>query len=438
MAIACGTLRTNLARQTPVYDEVFLKDFISDMVNEPFVGRHQTEIWEDGADTRTFDKVNIMQPDFTTPWQPRIGGECLDTCDAPRVFVGYGTTRDTYFMENLTLNSQPFCLDQLRKIPKVGKQIAEIYRVLRKMPLAFNGDFVRTRQLSYNDTLYICGAAFNTFAVTTGNTATQLTTINLGTTALLPTSELTLQYLNYYGQILGLRGYDQESGLMKGMRNLITHSRCYQKLVGLNPEVRSQIRFEGVKDVSPLYMPGTGINADPFGPFAPTFDEKQIRFQHSGNGLLQRVLPYLNTPTTTGEKPIENPAWVNAQYALSQIIHPKAYTVFTPKPKKIHEMVPTVNSAMWGAWDFINPLGVIQIPNADGTSCTYNNDKQWWFYWLCYLELGFKYEQRPLVINILHQIDGSGQACMVDQPVCGQSPQYVAQNYDGSPIVCMD
>ena len=45
-----------------------------------------------------------------------------------------------------------------------------------------------------------------------------------------------------------------------------------QRLVGLNPEVKAQLHLGGVKDVSPLYQIGVGVNADPFGSFAPTFD----------------------------------------------------------------------------------------------------------------------------------------------------------------------
>ena len=434
--ISCTQLATSLARQTPVYDENFLKDFISDMPGIPFIGRHMTETWEDGADTRTFDKISVGQPDYTANWNKRVGAECGNTLP-PRQFVAFGTTRDTYFMENKVLQSQTFSLDQLRTIPKLGKQMAEIYRNIRRQPTGFLGDYLRTRFTSYNDTLYVCGANFQETPITlNGNIDPNCNVIELGSAANLPTSDLNLTYLQYYQQVLGMRGYDIESGLTKGMRNLLCHSRTYQRLVGLNPEVRAQLHLVGVKDVSPLYMPGTGINADPFGPFAPTFDEQQLRFQDAGNGLLTRVLPYINQPATTGLKPVINPAWLNARYAITYVLHPKAATLFTPKPKKVHDMIPSVNTAMWGAWDFINPKGPIIWQNQDGTSCTVNNDLQWLFYWLCYLEYGFKYEQRPLVLPILHLIDGAGKACMVDNPICGAEPQYTQYSTSDSPAVC--
>ena len=408
----------------------------------PLIGRHQTEIWDDGADTRYFDKISVGQPNYTTQWNRRQGADCGMTFPTS-MYVAFGTTRDNYFMENLKLYSQLFSLDQLRTVPKLGPQMAEIYRNLRKIPLGVSGDFLRTRMLSFNNTLYVCGSAFATVSLSNAQEGdlppytidAQASNINLGSEGNLPTSDLTWDYLNYYQQVLGLQGYDSESKLPPGMRSLVTHSRTFQRLVGLNPEIRSQVRLADFKDASPLYMPGKGINAEPFGAYAPTFDEHQLRYQDAGNGYLERVLPYYNAATSTGIMPVINPAWLNARYGITYIIHPKASVLFTPKPKKVHEMIPTINSAMWGSWDYING-DVLIYQQQDGTSCTINNELNWYFYWLCYLELGFKYEQRPLVIPILHLIDGAGQACMVDSPICGSAPQYVVQTPSDNPPTC--
>jgi hypothetical protein len=449
MAILCSLLATTLARQTPVYDEEFLKDFISDMPGAPFVGRHMTETWEDGAEVRVFDKVHVGQPDYTVGWQRRIGAECANSGMPPRQFISGGTTRDEYWTENKLIASQLWDLDQLRTIPNLKDQIKEMYRNIRRIPMGFTADYLRTKFLSYHDTLYICGSSFLEMPLVTGFTLDPTTglpvlsgganidananTINVGGS--YPTSDLSLSYLNYYQQKLGMRGYDIESGMAKGMRSLVTGQRTYQRLVGLNPEVKAQLHLQGVKDVSPLYQIGTGINADPFGSFAPTFDDHQLRYQDAGNGLLTRVLPYINVAASTGLKPTENPAWLNARYGISYVIHPKAATLFTPKPKKIHDMIPTVNSSMWGTWQYINDR-VLYYVNQDGSVCQIDNVLQWKFFWLCYLEYGFKYEQRKLVLPILHLIDGAGQACTVDVPICGAAPQYFQYSTSDNPPIC--
>jgi len=417
-----------------VYDKEFLKDFISDMPGMPFMGRHQTETWEDGAETRTFDKVHVGQPDYTVPWTRRVGTDCANTTPG-RQFIAGGTTRDTYFTESKVVTSQLWNLDQLRTIPNLAGQIREMYRNIRRIPQGFVADYLRTRMMSFNDTLYICGANFVENPITTTNMDFNANVIELGSNAALPTSDLTLTYLNYYQQLLGMKGYDIDSGMAKGMRNMVTHQRTYQRLVGLNPEVKAQLHLEGVKDVSPLYEIGKGINATPFGSFAPTFDDHQLRYQDAGNGLLTRVLPYTNVSATTGLKPQVNPAYLNARYGITYIIHPKATTLFTPKPKKVHEMIPSINSSMWGTWEYKNG-DVLFYQNQDGTTCQMNNDLNFLFYWICYLELGFKYEQRPLVLPILHLIDGAGKACMVDNPICGNEPQYYQYQTGDNPPIC--
>lgn len=438
----CARIRDNLAYQTPLFQETFLDDYISDMVNAPYIGRHQTEVWDYETDTIFYDKIHVMQPNYLTDWQVIDASECSDDspCCPPAACIGFGTTRDHAFLEQLKLRSQLFCLEKLARIPKIGKQMAKIYKVVRNIPIGFTGDFIRARTVSYHDRLQICGANFASLAITTGNTATTLSTIDVGAVANLPTSELTWQYLMYQSTVLGMRGYDQDSGLSKGMRNIIVHPRTWQKLVGQNPEIKSQLHLVGVKDVSPLYELGTGINADPFGPYAPTFDEQQARFQLRSATVLERVLPYLNTPATTGERPIENPSYVDAKYAISVITHPKASKVYTTKPKKIHEMIPEVNSAMYGSWAFVNPQETnFRWENpSTGLDTTVNNEAQTWFYWLCVLQLGFEYDQRDLVMPILHLIDGSGKCCMVDSPVCCD-PQYVNQDqYDFCPEECTE
>jgi len=41
-----------------------------------------------------------------------------------------------------------------------------------------------------------------------------------------------------------------------------------------------------------------------------------------------------------------------------------------------------------------------------------------------------KYEQRDLVLPILHLIDGAGKDCVVDSPVCGDAPEYDSEYSD--------
>jgi hypothetical protein len=423
-------MMTSLAGQTPVFQRKFMEDSTTKwMLQNPMMGRHKTETWEDGADTRFWDKVEIQQPNLLAPYKRRDSAECEDTCVLPKSFVAHGTTRDSWFMEQKIVKTQPWCYNQLRGIPHVSDQMEIIFRYLKGMPELFMGDYIQTRMVSFHDTLEIAGNAFDTFAITnqytsaTPNTDVNLSTINLGAAANLPTSDLTLDYLDALGDDLEANGYFADSGLPAGMFNLVLHSRDYRNLVGGNPEVRSQLRLDSVPGVSALYKRGMGINAEPFGPWAPTFNPNQVRFQHVGNGLLERVQPYDNVTTSTGARAEQNTNWRDARYAISYITHPMAATLFTPSPQAIMDGVPTVNSSMWGSWFFKNPDGMIQWDNTDGTTCTENNELGWWFYWLLLLEMGWKYEERRLLKPILH-LRQAGRDCVVNKPVCGEAPQY--------------
>ncbi|HUV12669.1 MAG TPA: hypothetical protein VMY18_03435 [Acidobacteriota bacterium] len=449
MADSCNNLRTNLASQTLVFDEMFLKDWKP--LDSPYMGRHQTEVWKQGTgDTHHQDKIEIGQPDLTHRWQRIDAGECEDACSPPRVNVSFGTTRDSYYMEQFRLQSQLFCLTQLRYNTRPGEQIAKIYSGLKKIPQTYTSEFLRVHAFDKSSAVKICSADLmdpdDDFVPdiqpddgSAPNISGQLTTIVLDS---LPTSELTFSYLDYITTGLGLDGYAEGSGVPDGMVNLITDPRCWFKLTNGNPSMKEMMALGDPQSASPLYKIGQGVQK-PFGNLVPTLDKQPIRFQVLSGTTLNRVYPYYNVAADTGVRRVKNPAWINARYQLSFIWHPKAIRLFTPDFKKMHEMVPSVNSALFGSWKFINPQGVIQYEmpdalNGAGTACTKNNDEQMWFYWLSALELGFKYEYSEWIVPILHLVDGSGKDSTVDSPVCGSAPEYVEQVYGNDPVVCED
>jgi len=408
-------------------------------MDSPYVGRHQTEAWQDGTgDTHFFDRIHVGQPDLSNGWQRIDAGECEDACSPPRVHVAFGTERNSYYKEQMRLVSQLFCMTQLRHQTRPGEQIAEIYRSLKKIPEIYNTDFIRVHAFDKATTVQIAGSAFGTFtpdSTPPGNITGQLTTIDLGAAGNLPTSELTFPYLNYLTTVLGLEGYSTESGLPDGMYNLITDPRVWFKMTNGAESLKDMMALTSVDQASPLYKIGQGVQR-PFGNIAPTLDKQQIRFQDMGGGILNRVYPYTNVATTTGIKRQVNSAWVNARYGLSFLWHPKALKIWTPSFSKMHEKVPSINTSFYGRWNFVNPQGLIQYEMPDGTLCTKNNDEQLWFYWLSALELGFQYKYPELLMPILHLIDGSGRDCMTNSPVCGDAPQYQIQSYGDDPDVC--
>jgi len=345
-------------------------------------------------------------------------------------------------MEQMRLQSQLFCLTQLRYNTRPSEQITRIMQGLKKLPEMYTSDYLQVHAVDLAPTVQICGSTYSTFTpditpdATPPNISGQLTEIVLGSAANLPTSQLTWPYLNYLTTLLGMEGYTEAgSGLPMGMYNLITDPRAWFLLTNGNDSMKDMMALTDTQQASQLYKIGMGVQK-PFGNIAPSLNRQPIRFQADANGTLSRVQEYFNAATTTGIKRFTNPAWVNARYQLSFLWHPKAIKLWTADFKRAHEMVPTVNTALFGKWSFINPSGVLQYTQPDGTLCTKNNDEQLWFYWLCALELGFQYMYPELIMPILHLVDGSGKDSTVNDPVCGTAPQYVAQNYSDNPLVC--
>jgi hypothetical protein len=417
---------------------MFLDDFKP--MDSPVIGRHQTATWQDGTgDTHFYDRIEVGQPNLDTRWQRISSGECEEACSPPRVNVAWGTRRDSYYMEQFRIQSPLMCLTQLRYNTRPGEQIAKIYRGLKKLPQIYSTDFLRVHAVDKAETLHICGSDFATMTPnpgTGGNITGQLTTISLGSAANLPKSELTFSYLDYLSTSLGLEGYyEAGSGLPDGLYNLITDPRTWFRLTSGNPSLKEMMCIDNPEQASALYKVGQGVQK-PFGNYAPTLDKQPIRFQHLGGGVLQRVYPYENAPGDTGLVRKVRPAYLNARYQLSYLWHPKAIRLYTPQFKKQHEKIPTVNSAMFGNWTLVNPEGVLKYEMPDGTDCEKNNDERLWFYWLCALELGFKYEYPELIVPILHLVDGSGKDSTVDSPVCGSAPAPQYPQYGNNPLVC--
>lgn len=409
------------------------------------MGRHLTEVWKQGTgDTHISDRIEIGQPDLQDEWQTISATEC-DTnspCNPPRTDVAFGTTRTSHNMKQKVLQSQLFCMTQLRYNTRPSEQIARIMSGLKKIPEMYTTDFLQVEAFKQMPTVQICTDTFPTFVPDVVGPVTnitgQLTTIDLGATANLPQSQLTWPYLNYLTTNLDMEGYFQGgSGLAMGMYNLITDQRTWFKLTNGMDSMKDMMALTDPQQASPLYKIGYGIQK-PFGNIAPTLNRLPIRFQHMTNGMLNRVQEYYNVATTTGIRRVVNPAWINATYQLSWIWHPKAVKLFTPEFKKMNEKVPTVNSAMYGQWQFINNQGLLQYTMPDGTVCTKNNDLQDWFYWVCRLENGLQSMYPEFLMPILHLVDASGKCSTVNDPICCDAPEYVAQSYSDDPTVCTE
>jgi hypothetical protein len=440
MAIDCNALRDEMARQTPFYDKMFLKSY--QPMETDTLGRHETGAWEMGTgDTHYVDRLDIGQPDLTEPWEAIDSSECgNDPCSPPETSVAMGSKRTHHNMEQKNLKSPLWCLKKLEYDTRPDEQMRIWYEALRKLPTIYLNDWMRVHAVTDAPALEVCDDRFGNIVPDNtpgGNILGQLTTISFGATANLPQSELTFPYLRRIAAAKRAAGYATDSNLPPMMYNLITNDDSWFDLTNGRPEMKSMFAIDDYKKASPLYKVGVGLQ-EPYGNFAPTITNTPFKFQHIGGGVIQRVFPATNIAGDTGTIRQVNNASLDAIYTISAVWHPKAVKIWTPPGGKLHEMVPSVNSAMFGKWKLINTAQTnFSYVWPDGTECVKNNDEQMYFYWKAHLEQGFQYQQPTLAAMIVHQVDGSGRCKMVNQPVCC-TPQYARQYYTNNPTPCVE
>lgn len=436
MARDCDGFRTELQKQTNFFEPSFLKTYTP--WDSDVLGRHDTGVWQTGTgDTHYVDRMDIGYPDLTNRWQPISSADCTNACSPPEVGVSMGSERSSYTMAQLDLKGPLFCLTQLEQSTKPGEQFRAWIDALRKLPAMYDADFIRSSAVMYHDAVQIVDDRFDEFIPdptdVTGNITGQLTTIDLGAEANLPQSKLTWKFIQRYVRRLAAEGYSQDSGLSPLMYNILTNERTWYDLTNGNGDMKAMFNISDYKDASPLYKIGLGVDV-PFGNLAPTISNTPLMFQHAGNGVLQRLYPQHNIAGTTGRIRQVNDPYINARYTISLLWHPKAVKVWTPAGGKIHDLIPTINSSMFGKWKMINPQETnFSYTSEDGTVCVYNNDMQRYFYWKAPLRLGFQYKYPRLVTPLLHQVDSD---CVSNQPACGTLPQYVQQDYSNNPDLC--
>jgi len=429
-----------MARQTPVFDKMFLKTYIP--METDMLGRHETGAWEMGTgDTHLVDRLDIGYPDMTGQWADIDSSECgTDACNPPETSVSMGSVRTEHNMQQKNLKSPLWCLRKLMYNTRPDDQMRIWYDALRKLPTMYLNDWMRVHAVTDITSIEIADDRFlNIVPDNTpgGNILDQLVQIDLGGVGNLPQSQLTFPYLRRIAAAKRAAGYATDSQLPPMMYNLNTNDDSWFHLTNGAPEMKGMYAIDNYKKASVLYRIGEGLQ-EPFGNFAPTISDTPFRFQHIGGGILQRVLPNTNIAGSTGAVRQVNNAYLDAIYTISFIWHPKAVKIWTPPGGKIHEMVPSVNSTMMARWRLINTQETnFRYINPDGSECVYNNDEQLYFYWKAHLESGFQYQQPGLVSVIIHLVDGSGKCSTVNDPVCC-TPQYARQYYTNNPPSCSE
>jgi hypothetical protein len=437
MAWNCEAFNDLLLDQSPHFDMEILKDWFP--TDDAWIGHVATMPWDAfTGTTHVYDQVHVGAPDLSQAWDSvdlQTAG-CIDNaCTSSAIAVGWGETRKTYSQEKVRYQTNVLCFDTIDSKAKAKQLMAEIIKGIKLITKQVWSDKIRTASLmqQVGQSLQICGSALNSVTITAGMFTGNLTTIDLGAAGNLPTSKLTVQYLQRFYAQLQLNGYFKGKYVPNGMFKLVTDPIAANELCEQNPTLTSMYKFTDFTQGGQLFKYGM---SRAIGNFGIAFDDFPARFYHIGNGVLRRVWPYTNVPTTIGIMPQVASEYILAPYQYSPIWHPEAMLRATPKLKPVHSEMPFLTRDLGGAWNFVGgnrDRAFVDVDPVTGDSCTVDNKAGNKGMWFADFRTGFKFEYPNWTVPILHLTE---PGCVNDDVPCSTPPAYVIQDNSDSNPVC--
>lgn len=426
--MACNEFTDFLSRQS----EHLWKDVIRDWrpVDSAYIGHFKSQPYPAFWGTQgTFDRVHVAFPNLATPWGTVTAESCVGTpCDPPAIEIGMGYTRNEFSKKRIRAKTQLFCFDQISSADHARQQFKITIDGLRKTSNWINSDHLRLETHLGAGAVLSGTGSLN--IVDAGKTSVDpiwnadYTVLNTG--GVYPTSKLTMGYLQNYIEPFMFNGYFDESTDIPPMpmAKLVTDMTTQQQLVQEDTTLQQLYRFTDFNKGGELYKFGVVKAA---GNFMFAVDAFPMRFQKSGN-LLYRVWPYVNEATTSGIRPVVNPAYVNAAFQISNIIHPAGLTILTENPEPVNPDMPFLIRDFGGKWQFaMDNLG------EDANGCVIENiARNKGLFWADF-ENAIKYERPELIASILHL---RSNPCISQNNTCVSYPAYVEQDFDSANTPC--
>lgn len=436
MAWSCSSYYDFLFDEAPHFDKDVLRDYYP--TDDAWIGHVSTIPWEAfTGTTHVYEHTRIQAPDLSQAWQAfdTQDTNCVsNACTPTSITVGWGATIKTYTRARQTYSTNVLCFDQINTRAKAKEQLAIIIKGIKEITKIVWSDYIRANSMQLADTISICGSALTTVTITAATFTGNLTTITLGSDSYLPTSMLTIQYLQrFYEQLQGF-GYFKSKYVPAGIMKLITDPISANQLVEQNPQLISNYKFTDFVRGGELFKYGMSKG---IGNFGVSYDTFPARFypENDGHGTLTRVWPYINQATTIGKMAVVNPYWLLAPIQYSCIWHPEAMRRAVPKLESVHPDMPFLTRDLAGKWTFTGPESdsfVVTDPITQTTCVIDNKRRNQGLFWSDF-EAGFRYEYPEWKVCILHLRD---PGAVTDSPPCTTAPSYVTQSYAGYNPVC--
>lgn len=423
MALDCAKFNHFLFRRVPDFDKELAKDRFP--FNYLYTTMYETKPWPSfTGTTHTWDRVHVTRPNDDGCWEEMNANACLtDICDPARLYTGWGSTRANYVKYHRDYQSPVFCFDTLRHVEEAVAQLDAIVQGHKELPDQIVSDFLRMLSVRQSDQIWICGASDIVVPTTAAMFTNQCKRIDLGGAANLPTSKLTMNYLDNHIENLMYNGYFNKEFYPQGKFFITADIQTIRDNANANPALTQMYNAADFAKGGKFYAYGVMTAV---GNWMFKIDKEPLRFQHVGNGVLERIWPYENHATTIGLRPEFSLAYKNAPYQMYHVYNRAARQVYVGDITSVNaDMKFGLARNLMGKWSWKSPDYFRATDPNSGEVCEYNNDKKNKGYFLGEYELGIKtiYPEIEMVIIALRE-----PQCVVDLPRCASDPEMVYQD----------
>ena len=95
-----------------------------------------------------FDRLERTVPDLSGAWERVTSEGCVGKpCDPDEKRIGFGSTRDSYYLERKSYATDLFCFDLIMTADRAVEQFGQIVMNLKEATVAINSDWVRLKLL---------------------------------------------------------------------------------------------------------------------------------------------------------------------------------------------------------------------------------------------------------------------------------------------------
>jgi hypothetical protein len=419
MAFSCVNLQSFLLRQQPQFSKELSRDMNPrDMVWSGFYPKATFESFRGTEITK--DRIHVAMPNNAGCWDEINVTDCESNPCAPGYSVlGWGTSRTTYNLAYKQFRTPVVCFDQLRHVEQAVAKLSGIVQGLKKIPEYIVGDWTRTWIMRGANQLYIAGSANLTVESGDYTFSNDCRFLNLGSTANLPTSKLTVPVLDYWAPDLQLNGYFDGEFTPTGKYQVVTDMQTARDLANGNPALSGMYTSADFEKGGKYYQYGAMMGV---GNYLLKIDPYPARFQRVGNSAtLERVWPFDNLPATAGKKPVVSQTYKNACYQLSVVPSRKARTVYVSDTTPVNSEMKFASRSLFGNMRWHNPgKGLFKaVDPMTGTECTYDNTLENYGFFIMEFEAAVENEYPEREMAVLHLREPS---IVVDDPRCVTCP----------------